>query len=189
MGRGSSAQREMATQQKAQADTQLAMQNQWVQAQQAERAEGRAQLLPSVQELQESEGYSPEEREAILSGAMEGIEGGFGAGEAQIARTGARTRNTAGVAANIRELSRERGRAKSTTARGVKESFAQEKHKRRLQGTQLMANLYGIDTNLLSNIAGLPIQALQAGTGALGAHAQGISRTSFQLPGGFGYSG
>jgi hypothetical protein len=164
------------------ATTQLDTQNQWIQAQQAERAEGRRMLLPGVQELMGSEGYSPEEREAILSGSMEALESGFGAGEAQIARTGARTRNTAGVAANIRELSRERGRAKSTTARGLKKSFADEKQRRRTQGLQMMGNLYGIDTQLLANISGLPI-------GALGAHAQGISQTSFQLPGGFGYSG
>ncbi len=56
-----------------------------------------------------------------------------------------------------------------------------------LQG---MGSLYGIDTNLLSRVSGLPLDALMAGNSALNARAQGISRRGFGFNfGPFSYQG
>lgn len=167
MGRGSGEQRTLASQQ-------LDIYNQFLQEQRGERQEGRRTLMPMAEALAREGDVSPDEERAI----MESGEAGYESGAEAIKNRMVRTRNTAGGAANLRELSRERARLKSDAAGDI----GRERRLGKRAGLQLMANLYGIDTNLLSNVAGLPV-------GALGAHAQGIAGTNVGLgPFSFGRS-
>jgi hypothetical protein len=160
MGRGSKQQRKLAEQQ-------LKLEQQKLASAEAERREAKAALLPKLEEL--GRPYSPEEEAAIVGRTMESADAGFGAGIDQMRRLGARTRNVAGIPANIRELTRERARTKSDLARGIRTGIADEAHRRKSTQAQMLASLYGIDTNLLGQQRGLPYAAL-------GAHSQGISQ-------------
>lgn len=162
MGRGSGDQRDLAKRQ-------LEIQNQMVQDQKAEREQGRAMLMPAVSELQNSEGYSGSEKAAITGRTMDANTAAFNAGGQQIRNRTARTRNSAGVNANLSEMASQRSGQQADLTRGLTQGFADEKQRRRMAGNQLAANMYGIDTNLMSNVAGLPIQALNQ-------HAAGISK-------------
>lgn len=165
MGRGSADQRDAASQERATADANVV-------AAQQERAAGRAQLMPSISALQNSEGYSDAEKGAQTGSAMEAIDANADSAQDQMQNQVAHTRNDAGGFGNMLQLAQTRGMQKADTARDLTTKFADEKAKRRLQGTQLMASTYGIDTNLLGNISGLPIGAVNAGNGAI---SKGVS--------------
>jgi hypothetical protein len=144
------------------------MQNKWVTEARGERNQARAKLTPFADDLMGGPGYSADEQSAITGNALEAGDQAFNAAEQGIARRASRTGNDAGSFANLVELGRERARHKSDTSRDLTRAFADEKMRRRLAGAQLSANLYGVDTNLLGNIAGLPLGSIQAGNQAIG---------------------
>ena len=160
MGRGSSDQRAAAADERSAADKRT-------DAMMAERAEGRARLLPSVTELQNSEGYSDAEKGAQTGSAMEAIDQNADSAQDQMENRIARTRNDAGGFGNMLQLAQTRGMQKADVARDLQTKFADEKAKRRLQGAQLMSSMYGIDSNLLGGISGQGIAAVNAGNGAI----------------------
>lgn len=170
MGRGSSSQRELSEQQ-------LGIQNKLVNTQLAERAEGRRLLLPKATQLMNSEGYSGDEQNAMLGGSLESLDIGGDVGSQEVSRSSARRGNSAGVFSALAAMNADRARAKSDVRRSTTQSFADEKQRRQTLGLQTLASMYGIDTNLVGNVAGLPI-------GALNARAQGIGKWSGPL--GFG---
>jgi len=145
---------------------QLDIQNRWINDQRSERKEARDKLIPEAEALMDS-GYSEEERGAIMQSALESTGTGFDVARSRVERRRTRTRNIASYSDAVSELNRDEVRQKSSRRREVTAGFADEKQRRRLQGLQLLANLYGVDTRLLSSTAGLPL-------GALGQHSRGM---------------
>lgn len=146
----------------------------------ARRAE-KASLLPRIEEFGR-EGYSEKEKADILGAQMEAGETAFDVGREQLQRHGARTRQSAGIPAAIAELARERGRYKGDVARGSTMEFASEAARRRQVSLGMLAQIYGIDTNLLQSMMGAP-------TAALGARAAGIRQKQPVSLGPFGVWG
>jgi len=161
------------------AQKQLNLENQWIQQQQAEREAGRNIVLPYAQRFLSSTGYSPEEQAAITQGAMGPLGSRFEAAKESAEERAARTRNEAGLREQEDELAREQARQAAGIGAQLQKSFADEKQRRQLEGLQAIANLYGIDTNLLSRTMGLPGQsiALMRGGGGFGnAFGAGLGR-------------
>jgi hypothetical protein len=160
------------------AEKQLNVENQWIQQQMAEREAGRKLVLPYAQQLLSSPGYSPEQQAAITQAAMGPLGARFEAAKESAEERAARTRNEAGLREQEDELAREQGRQAANIGAGLQGRFADEKQRRQLEGLQAMANLYGIDTNLLSRTMGLPEQSisLMRGGGFGNAFGAGLGR-------------
>ena len=161
--------------------------------QRAERREARSTLMPEYQRLyDESFGYTPtgfttklftdKEREGLLSTGIRGARLPYEAAEDVAEQRLSRTRNTAGYGALAAELARGKSRGvadvtRRTTAditareagtRFERETYLEdERLKRRMGGLAGLAQLFGIDTQLLATQLG-------GSTRALGAHAAGI---------------
>jgi hypothetical protein len=166
MGRGSDSQKNLAQQQ-------LDMQNKWITSQQQTQAEGRALILPKAQELMKSTGYDDATKSAMTGNAMEATDAAYGAADQQMGNRVARTRNNAGFFfANSADLATKRAQQKSDTARALPQLFADEQQRRQMSGLQALASTYGIDTNLLASIAGLP-------NASLNNRAQGLGSGTF----------
>jgi len=168
------------------AENQLNLENQWIQQQMAAQQQGRNILLPYAQGLLSSPGYSPEQQAAITEGAMGPLGARFSAAKEGAEERAARTRNEAGLREQEDELAREQGRQSALIGAGLKKSFADEQQRRQMEGLQALADLYGLDVNLLSRTMGLPNQSigLMRGGGGFGdVFTQSLARS---LGGGLG---
>lgn len=160
MGRGSSDQRAAASNERQIADRNTAIYN-------AERTAEKAPLSNFADAEMGSEGYSAGEKGDMTGSAMEATDAATNAAGQQMRNRAARTGSTGGMFANLRDLGIQRGQQKSDTARQLTQTFADEKQRRRMAGAQLKGNVYGVDTNLLSNVSGLGVNAVNAGNGAI----------------------
>lgn len=104
----------------------------------------------------------------MTGNAMESLDAGFDSGQQTVENRAGTTGNTAGLAATLGEMNRQRAMGKSDTSRALVKDFADEKQKRQMSGMQLLANMYGIDTNLVGNISGIPVGAVNAEAGGIG---------------------
>lgn len=161
--------------------------------QRGERTEARETLMPEYLRLyEESFGYEPEgfqrklfgdkERERILSTSIRSARLPYEEAQDVTQQRLARTRNPAGFAAGAAELARGKSRGMADIARRTESSLSEaesqtefqrmgwlegERFKRQMGGLGGLAQLFGIDTQLL-------MSQLGGATGALGAHAAGI---------------
>ncbi len=161
--------------------------------QRGERTEAREQLMPEYLRLyEESFGYkpegfqaklfSPQQRENILSTSVRGARLPYEEAQDVTEQRLSRTRNPAGYAAAQAELARGKSRGVADITRKTeaglseresREEFSRmdwlegERFKRQLGGLGGLAQLFGIDTQLL-------MSQLGGATGALGQHAAGI---------------
>lgn len=159
---------------RAQIDQQSALQNQINQQLLSQRASDRATLLLQYQALLTS-GYSPEEQAAI-TGQSEGALGStFDALRDSAANRMARTRNSAGFGETLDELGREQGRQAAGVAERNQIQFADEAQRRKLEGLQGLASLFGVDTGLLAHGLGIPADLLRSRAAASGGGGIGNS--------------
>lgn len=161
--------------------------------QRGERTEARGQLMPEYLKLyDESFGYEPEgfqrklftpgQRENILSTSIRSARLPYEEAQDIGQQRLARTRNQAGFGAQQAELARGKSRGMADITRrteaGLTEAESQEefrrmgwlegeRFKRQMGGLGGLAQLFGIDTQLL-------MSQLGGATGALGQHAAGI---------------
>src|SRR5581483_10246051 len=108
MGRGSSGQRQLA-------EKQLDMENQMIQQQRADQQAAEQRLLPAVEDIGKSSydlgaPMSDAEKSSILNPALASSEGAYEAAGTQMRTSAAKTRNSAGLLANLGELARQRAR-------------------------------------------------------------------------------
>lgn len=130
--------------------------------------------MPLAQRRYAEAGLSPKEESALTQETVGGIGTVYDTARQRAESRVARTRNPAGYYEAMGEVGREEGREKEGAQRRNILTRRQAKRSDEDTALQLMANLYGIDTNLLGSVAGLPL-------GALNARAQGISRSSFGI--------
>lgn len=161
--------------------------------QRGERTEARETLMPEYLRLyEESFGYEPEgfqrklfgekERENILTSSVRAARLPYEQAEDVTQQRLARTRNPAGYGAAQAELARGKSRGMADITRrteaGLTEAESREefnrmgwlegeRFKRQMGGLGGLAQLFGIDTQLL-------MSQLGGATGALGQHAAGI---------------
>jgi hypothetical protein len=157
-------------------DRQLGLQNQLIQQSNTQGREDRQLMMPGIQDLLTSQGYSPEEQSAITQQGMGSARTVFDALGESAANRVARTNNSAGYGALTSELGREEAQNLAQQARQNQIAFANEKQRRRLAGLQAIGQTYGIDTNLLGRAMGVP-------AGLLGARARASGGDSSLLGG------
>jgi len=185
--------RKGAKEQRRMSSDEFRWQREETERQRAERTEARETLMPEYLRLyEESFGYEPEgfqrklfgdkERERILSTSVRSARLPYEEAQDVTQQRLARTRNPAGYAAAQAELARGKSRGVADITRRTeaglseaesREEFSRmgwlegERFKRQMGGLGGLAQLFGIDTQLL-------MSQLGGATGALGAHAQGI---------------
>jgi hypothetical protein len=74
----------------------------------------------------------------------------------------ARTRNTAGTAAQEDALARSKGEAMGTEAAGLQETFANERERNRLAGLSGLQQLYGTNQQGMESMYGLGPETINA---------------------------
>jgi hypothetical protein len=171
MGRGA----QQSTRQRI--DQQLGIQNQLTQQANAQSLQDRQLLLPGIQDLLTSQGFSPEEQSAITQQGMGAASTAFDALRERAANRQAATNNPAGFGELNAQVGRDEAQNLAQQARQNQIDFANQKLQRRLAGLNALGQTFGIDTNLLSRAMGVP-------TVLLGARASASGGSSFSGLGG-----
>jgi len=154
MSRAAQQQTQQLTQQ------QLAQQNQLIGQANAEGRQDRALLLPNIEQLLNSPGYTPAEQSAIEQQGMGAARTAYDALRETAANRVARTNNAAGYNALDAELGRQEAQTLANQAQSDQIQFANEKIGQQLAGLSALGNTYNIDTNLLGRAMGVPAQLL-----------------------------
>jgi len=149
-------------------DRQLSLQNQLLQQTNQQGLQDRSLMLPGIQDLLTSQGYSPAEQSAITQEGMGSARTVFDSLRERAANRVARTNNSAGYGDLTAQLGREESQNLSQQARQNQIDFANEKLRQRLSGLQAIGQTYGIDTNLLGRAMGVPASLLDARARASG---------------------
>ena len=143
-------------------DTQLGIQNQLIQQANQQGMQDRSLMLPEIQDLLNSQGFSPAEQSAITQQGMGSARTVFDSLQQAAANRMARTNNSAGYGDLTAQLGREESQNLAQQARQNQIDFANEKLGQNLAGLQAIGQTYGIDTNLLGRAMGVPGSLLDA---------------------------
>jgi hypothetical protein len=154
MGRGA----QKATRQLT--DRQLALQNQLIQQANTSGSQDRSLLMPGIESLLNSQGYSPAEQSAITQEGMGAARTAYDALREGAQNRLAQTNNAAGYPELTADLGREEAQNLAQQARQNQIAFANEKLRRNLAGLGALGQTYGIDTNLLGRAMGIPAELL-----------------------------
>jgi hypothetical protein len=163
-------------------DAQLGIQNQLLHQSNLADQQDRALLMPSIESLLNSQGYSPAEQSAITQEGMGSARTVYDALREQAANRIAATNNPAGYGEMTAQLGRQEAQNLSQQARQNQIAFANQKLQQQLEGLSALGQTYGIDTNLLGRAMGVPAQLL-----GVRAQASGGSSGLGSLFGGLGF--
>lgn len=141
-----------------QAEQQAQLYNQMIAAQQAERQAARQQLLPLYSQL--ANWSSPALENQLQQVALGPVRSALDALRESAAARVARTNNPAGFAAEEENLAGQQAAALSRAAQQAELAYQNEQFRRQMAGLAGLGSLYGIDTNLLGRMLGLPVSAL-----------------------------
>jgi hypothetical protein len=158
-------------------DQQLAQQNQLISQADQSSTQDRSQLIPTIQSLLNSQGYTPAQQSAITQQSMGAANTSFDALREQAANRAAATNDTAAAPELTAQLGREQAQTLASQAQQNQIAFANQQYKEQLAGLNALGQTYGIDTNLLGHAMGIPSQLLSvrqrastgSSTGGLGS--------------------
>jgi hypothetical protein len=140
-------------------DQQLAQQNQLISQSNQQGTQDRSLLLPTIQSLLTSPGYTPAEQSAITQQSMGAANTAFDALRERAANRAA-TNDTAAAPELTAQLGREQAQGLASQAQQNQIAFANQRTKDQLAGLSALGQTYGIDTNLLGHAMGVPSQLL-----------------------------
>lgn len=141
-------------------DQQLAQQNQLISQANQQGSQDRSLMLPAIQNLLNSPGYSPAEQSAITQQSMGAANTAFDALRQRAANRLAATNDTAGAPELTAQLGREQAQTLAGQAQQNQIAFANQKLRDQLAGLNALGQTYGIDTNLLGRAMGIPPELL-----------------------------
>jgi len=141
-------------------DQQLAQQNQLISQSNQADTQDRSLLLPTIQSLLNSTGYTPAQQSAITQQSMGAANTAFDALRERAANRQAATNDAAGSAALTAQLGREQAQTLASQAQQNQIAFANQQLKEQMAGLNALGQTYGIDTNLLGHAMGVPAQLL-----------------------------
>jgi hypothetical protein len=167
-------------------DQQLAQQNQLISQSNQQGTQDRSLLMPTIQSLLTSPGYTPAQQSAITQQSMGAANTAFNALQERAANRAAATNDTAGYGDLTAQLGREQAQTLASQAQQNQIAFANQQYKEQLAGLNALGQTYGIDTNLLGKAMGVPSQLLGvrqrassgsslSGTGSLFGLGSGIA--------------
>ena len=159
-------------------DQQLAQQNQMTSQEGQSDAQDRSLLMPTIQSLLNSQGYTPQQQSAITQQSMGAANTAFNALQEKAANRVAATNNSAGYGDLTAQLGREQAQTDASQAQQNQVTFANQQLKEQLAGLSALGQTYGVDTNLLGKAMGVPSELLgvrqRASTGSSTAGLGGM---------------
>jgi len=141
-------------------DQQLAQQNQLISQANQQGSQDRSLMLPTIQGLLNSPGYTPAEQSAITQQSMGAANTAFDALRERAANRAAATNDTAAAPELTAQLGRQQAQTLASQAQQNQIAFANQKLRDQLAGLNALGQTYGIDTNLLGRAMGVPSQLL-----------------------------
>jgi hypothetical protein len=141
-------------------DQQLAQQNQYLSQAQGNTASDRSLLMPSIESLLNSQGYTPAQQSAIIQEGMGATNSAYDALRESAANHVAATNNDAGYGSLVGELGRDQAQTLAQQASQDQLAFANAKYQQNLAGLSALGQTYGIDTDLFGRAMGVPGQLL-----------------------------
>ena len=154
MSRGAQQQTTQETEQ------QLASQNQLISQTNQEGQQELGVLMPDIENLLNSPGYTPAQQSAIEQQGMGAAQAAYGAQEEAAANRVSATNNAAGYGALQAELGREQAQTLASQAQSDQIAFANEQINQQMAGLNALENTYNINSNLLGKAMGVPSQLL-----------------------------
>jgi hypothetical protein len=141
-------------------DQQLAQQNQAISQESQSDSQDRSLLMPTIQSLLNSQGYTPQQQSAITQQSMGAANTAFNALQEKAANRTAATNNSAGYGDLTAQLGREQAQTDASQAQQNQIAFANQQLKEQLAGLSALGQTYGVDTNLLGKAMGVPSELL-----------------------------
>jgi hypothetical protein len=132
-------------------------------------------LNSQAQQLISSKGYDPATLAAITNAGMGGVNAAFGGASSQIARQGAKSGNTAGVAANQDTLAQEKGIAGGEEAGNIQIANQAFGNQQRMAGLNLLNSLYGTNVSAQTGNEGIRTGDINAQTNASPGWVQNLT--------------
>ncbi|MBZ5696259.1 MAG: hypothetical protein LAN36_12970 [Acidobacteriia bacterium] len=155
-------------------DQQLALQNQLISQSNLQGLKDRSLLMPTIQSLLTSQGYTPQQRSAITQQSLGAANTAFDALRQRAANRLAATNNTAGYGDVLAQLGREQAQTDASQTQQNQISFANRQLQEQLAGLNALGQTYGIDTNLLGRAMGVPAELLGVRQRASGSSGSGL---------------
>jgi hypothetical protein len=141
-------------------DQQLAQQNQMISQEGQSDAQNRSLLMPTIQSLLTSQGYTPQQQSAITQQSLGASNTAFNALQEKAANRTAATNNSAGHGDLTAQLGGEQAQTDASQAQQNQITFANQQLKEQLAGLGALGQTYGVDTNLLGKAMGVPSELL-----------------------------
>ena len=141
-------------------DQQIAQQNQAISQESQSDSQDRSLLMPTIQSLLNSQGYTPQQQSAITQQSMGASNTAFNALQEKAANRTAATNNSAGYGDLTAQLGREQAQTDASQAQQNQITFANQQLKEQLAGLSALGQTYGVDTNLLGKAMGVPSELL-----------------------------
>src|SRR5271154_3227799 len=141
-------------------DQQLAQQNQAISQESQSDSQDRSLLMPTIQSLLNSQGYTPQQQSAITQQSLGASNTAFNALQEKAANRTAATNNSAGYGDLTAQLGREQAQTDASQAQQNQIQFANQQLKEQMAGLNALGQTYGIDTNLLGKAMGVPSELL-----------------------------
>jgi len=155
-------------------DQQLAQQNQLISQSNQQGQQDRALMMPTIQSLLTSTGYTPQQQSAITQQSMGAANTAFDALRQRAANRAAATNNSAGLNDLTAQLGREQAQTDASQAQQNQIAFANQALNEHLAGLSALGQTYGIDTNLLGRAMGVPSELLSVRQRASGSTSSGM---------------
>ncbi|HUJ33267.1 MAG TPA: hypothetical protein VLY23_18440 [Candidatus Acidoferrum sp.] len=154
-------------------DQQLAQQNQLISQANQQGGQDRSLLMPTIQSLLTSPGFTPAQQSAITQQSLGAVNTAFDALRERAANRQAATNNTAGYGDLMAQLGRQQAQTDASQAQQNQIAFANRQLQEQLAGLNALGQTYGIDTNLLGRAIGVPSELLGVRQRASGGSSTG----------------
>lgn len=141
-------------------DQQLALQNQLLSQSNQQGQQDRSLLMPTINSLLTSQGYTPQQQSAITQQSLGAANTAFDALRQRAANRMAATNNSAGFGDLTAQLGRQQAQTDANVAQQNQVAFANRQLQEHLAGLSALGQTYGIDTNLLGKAMGVPADLL-----------------------------
>lgn len=141
-------------------DQQLNQQNQLISQANQQGQQDRSLMMPTIQSLLTSTGYTPQQQSAITQQSLGAANTAFDALRRSAANRQAATNNSAGYGDTLAQLGREQAQTDASQAQQNQISFANRQLQEQMAGLNALGQTYGVDTNLLGKAMGVPSELL-----------------------------
>jgi len=119
-------------------------------------------LTKQYQNLISNPGYDPATKSAITLNSEGAAAASYGGASDALARSAARTGNSAGITAGEDKLAQDKAATMSGVAAKDQIAFADRAKADQTQGLQGLSSMYGMDMNMLARSLGIPVEYLNS---------------------------